>query len=582
MAADSNNGRGSFARGGALLAPPLVLAVSLVAGWIVFVLLVRPGPDPDWDESAHALLAALVAHDLRELDLPALLLDTYRQVWWPPLHSLLVGPAFLLAGTSMETARGVSVVAYVLLAPVLFLTGRTIAPRSGTLAGAVAAGLALSSPALVAHAAQAMLEAPGALAIGLTMLVHARLERDRDAADRSHALLGVAAVLTYLVKTNYGVLVLLALGLTKLLQAGLRPRRLLTRANLYAALPVAVFAVVWFAYPAKAISTWNALVNVPSPGPVTGGPHPLLFYPLAFVELAGSWWMALLLWAGLAAAWSWRREPGVAFLAVLALTQFTIGELHHTKDVRHLVPMFPPMFVLAGVAASRVRVRSTARRGMRVAATSALVGLAALHLATIARRDWHPEESPGGAEVGRYVSALARTHAPALVLATREARPGPPAIDWHLVAVEELLPVTAAGSAMDPRQDRELARRVAGARLPTGLRARALRVLERYDDSATHRSLHLSDRFPEEPARFAPVLERTLEANRPCAIVALVESLATTHFTTAYFAPAIERAGFEEASVQEFRDGATRVHLYRDDTRPACREGARDRIGEHG
>lgn len=580
MTADSNDGRGSLPRGGSLLAPALVLAVSLVAGWIVFVLLVRPDPEPGWDESAHALLAALVAHDLRELDLPALLLDTYRQVWWPPLHPILTGPAFLLAGTSMETARGVSVIAYVLLAPVLFLTGRTVAPRSGTLAGAIAAGLALSSPALFTHAAQVMLEAPGALAIGLTMLVHARLERDRGVSDRSHALLGVTVVLTYLVKTNYGVLVLLALGLTKLLQAGLRPRRLLTRANFYAALPVAVFAVVWFAYPPKAVSTWNALVNVPSAGPtVTGGPHPLLFYPLAFVELAGSWWMALLLWAGLAVGWSWRREPAVAFLALLALTQFTIGELHHTKDVRHLVPMFPPMLVLSGVAAARLRAWAAARgRGMRVAATGALFGLATLHLATLTGRDWSSGGSPQGAEIRRYVSELTRTHAPALVLATRDARPEPPGIDWHLVAVEELLAVTASGYAMDPRQDRELARLVAGAPLPSDLRARVLRVLERYDDSPAHRSLHLGDRFPEESARFAPVLERTLEANRPCAIIALVGSLTTTDYPTAFFAAAIENAGFEEASVREFRDAATRVHVYRDDTRSVCREGARDRV----
>jgi len=345
---------------------------------------------------------------------------------------------------------------------------------------------------------------------------------------------------------------------------------------------VAVFAVVWFAYPAKAVSTWNALVNVPSAGPaVTGGPPPLLYYPLAFVELAGSWWMALLLWAGLAAAWSWRREPGVAFLAVLALTQLTIGQLHHTKDVRHLVPMFPPMLVLAGVAAARLQARVAARgRGMRVAATGALLGLTTLHLATLARRDWLAGGSSEGAEVRRYVSALARTHAPALVLATREAQPGPPGIDWHLVAVEGLFPVTASGSAMDPRQDRELARLVAGAPLPAGFRARALRVLERYDDSPAHRSLHLGDRFPEEAARFALVLERILEADPPCAIIALVGSLTTTRYPTAYFAPAIEGAGLAETSVREFREAATRVYLYRDDTGSACREGARDRVRE--
>ena len=179
----------------------LVLALSLVAGALVFLLLARQDREPRWDEASHALQAVLVAHDIRERDLPALFFDTYRQVYWPPLHSLIVALAFRLSGTSLQTVRAVSVVAFVLLAPTLFLLALGLERRNGTLAGGVAAVLALTSPAFITYGGMAMLEALGALAIALTTLVYVRLEQSR-ASPRAHVLLGLCIVLTYLVKTN--------------------------------------------------------------------------------------------------------------------------------------------------------------------------------------------------------------------------------------------------------------------------------------------------------------------------------------------------------------------------------------------
>jgi len=153
-----------------------ILILSLLAGTLVFVLMVRQDREPRWDEASHGLQAVLVAHDIRERDLPALFLDIYRQVYWPPLHSVVVAIGFLLSGTSLQTMRGVSVIAFVLIAPVLFLTARSIEPRHWTLAGSVAAGLALTSPAFIAYGALAMLEMLGALTIALTALVYVRLE----------------------------------------------------------------------------------------------------------------------------------------------------------------------------------------------------------------------------------------------------------------------------------------------------------------------------------------------------------------------------------------------------------------------
>ena len=40
-----------------------------------------------------------------------LLIDSYFQIYWPPLHSWLIGIPFLLMGPDLEVARAVSVVA---------------------------------------------------------------------------------------------------------------------------------------------------------------------------------------------------------------------------------------------------------------------------------------------------------------------------------------------------------------------------------------------------------------------------------------------------------------------------------------
>ena len=548
-----------------------VLALSLVAGALVFFLMVRQDREPRWDEAAHGLQAVLVAHDVRERDFPALFFDVYRQVYWPPLHSVVVAIGFLLSGTSLQTLRGVSVIAFVLTAPLLFLTARSIVPRHGTVAGCVAAGLALTSPAFISHGALAMLEMLGALAIALTALVYVRLERS-DAPPRAHVLLGVCVVLAYLAKTNYGVLLMLALAVTRLYEAGLRPRGLLTRRNLFTVLPVAVFAVVWFAYPPKVVSTWSSLVNQPWGGEEARGLRGLLFYPRAFIELSGSWWMAILLWIGLFAAWRDRRRPGIAFLAILTLIQFAIGEFHHTKVVRHIVPMFPPMFALAGVAAARLESWAEGSgRGARVVTAALFAGVLALQLATLARRDWYPIVYPDGTQVRRYVSALAEDTPPVLILGTRGTWPEPPVIDWHLVVSDERLAVTASGAAMDPRQDSELLRRVAVFPLPEGIRSVALRVLGRYDASPGSRSLHLGERYhPEDPARFAGILRRTIEGRAPCAIIALIGTSDTTRYTASFIAPAVAAVGFREVSVREFPLAVTRVHVYRPET-GACR-----------
>jgi 4-amino-4-deoxy-L-arabinose transferase-like glycosyltransferase len=542
-----------------------VVAASLVSGWLVFAHLLLPAPSAGWDEAAHALRGLLIAHDVRELDVPAFLHDSYRQVYWPPIHAWLVGAAILIAGPSIEAARFVSVLAFVLLALTLFFVARTLQPRYADLAGGVAAALALTSPGIIAFAARAMLELPGLLALSCTLLVYCRLAHAESASPRAHMLVGVLVMVTYLVKLNYGILLMISIGLARLIDAHFRPRRLLTWQNFYTALPVIVLSAIWFAYPQKLIVTWDTLVNEPTGRAEAQGVAGPLYYPLAILRLSGSPWMGILLLASLAFAWKRRRESGVMLLLVVAITQLLIGELHHTKGIRHILPMFPALFVFSGVAAAELWAWLSARGRIARYAAGGLVALLALLQARIlVRTEWHPAVNAQLAEVLRYVSSVTHQHAPALVLSTVHARPGPPIVDWHLAAGERLLAVTAAGSVMDPEPHRRLAEAVSRAPLPHGLRERARLVFSRYDNATGTRSLHIAAALDDKQPPFESELARTLSDSSVRAVIAITSASDsdTDRYSIAFIDPSLRRAGFVGSSVEEFTAVGARVHVY--------------------
>ncbi len=554
----------SRALGDAAVGAIVVLAAALV-GWVIYVRLVLLHRPPGWDEAAHALHALRIAHDVRTLDALGFVLDSYRQVYWPPLHSWMAGAAFLVAGPSMDAARAVSVLAFVLLAPTLYLTGRLSEPRHPALAGGVAAALALSAPGLIVYAAQSMLELPGLLMMSVTTLIYCWLERHPEGPARRHALLGVAVMATYLTKSNYGILLILALALTKLIDARFRIARLFTRANLMAALPVLVISALWFAYPPKIAATWNAMVNQPWGGEAARGVAGLLFYPRALSELAGGRVMFALLWVALVLAWRAPRTPGVRLLLVLALLQFAIAELHHTKLTRHIMPMLPAMYVLAGVAVADLRERSRGRRAAPWLLGAGLALVAVVHGSALVRRDWPstPRRSPD--ELLAYVASATASNAPTLVVGTKEAWPGPPVVDWHLAGVAGILPVTSAGAIADADAERALRDELRGGTTWPAARAAVARRLARYDAPAPARSYHLGVPFDTPRASYERDLARLVSQQSTRAIVAIVSTSDTTHYPAAVVTPAIERLGFRPVTAQDFVEATARVYVFRRD-----------------
>ncbi|MGI8498582.1 MAG: hypothetical protein ACR2OG_13480 [Gemmatimonadaceae bacterium] len=551
------------------LVPVAIVVGSLTAGWLVFTYLLSPGGPFAWDEAAHAMRGVVIARDIHAGEGLAFLYDSYRQVYWPPVHAWLTAAAFLVMGPSTMAARCVSLVAFVLLAPTLYVAGRMMAGRRGELAGAAAAALALTSPPLAAYAALAMLELPALLALALTVLVFIWLGRPgTPPPPRRHALLGLGIMLTYFTRSSYAIILLLAIATTLLIKADFRPARLITRENGYAALPIILLSIIWFAYPPKVASTWRALVGVPWGGPKAQGVNGLLFYPRALFHLSGSVWIFLLLLASVAAGWRARRDRNVILLLVLIAIQFVIGTLHHTKLERYLFPVLPALYLLAGLAAAEWWGRLPNRGVPRVVAGAVLASALALQLRSLVGSTREaPPTRPTEAILG-YVAGLVRLTEPTLVLGTMDMHPGPPATDWHLVTHGQLLAPTRAGSVFDVEFERAATDRLRSVRAPNPLRDEILHVLTRYDAGTATRSFYLGLPGAIDRSRFDAMLRRTLAGATFGGVVVMTALADTARYPLAFVAPSLQRCGLRHVSERSFADASLRVDLYQTLARP--------------
>jgi hypothetical protein len=527
----------------------IVAALAASVGWLVYDRAIATNPPVSWDEGAHSLFGVLVAQDMRQGDFLALAHDTYRQVYWPPIHSWLVGIGFLAFGETIAVSRGVSLAAYVLLPLALMAAARVMYPaaesRRGWTAAAIAGLLAVAMPALVPFASLAFLDLPALLALSSTLLAAFFAERARQ-RPRRQVLVALGILAAFLLKTNYGLLLMLVFAVDRLLEVRSSPDALFSSRNRYLAIPIAIALSIWFAYPPKLAVTLRAMVNQPAgadPWTLDG----LLFYPRTLLTFAGSVPMLGLLIAGFAAAWRSRRTPNVRLLLILAVLQFAIGQLHHTKEDRHLLPIVPPLVLLAASAAERL---SHIVTGVRLGRVPIAPTIGALFAALLA---WQvsalvtkplPVSSvrrrPLGAaqeELVSSIEAAAARGSRTLVLGTFDLSPGPPAIDWDLVVTRRLLGVEHSGAIGIADRDRELGRVVRGRGLPTWIETRLVRTLGRFDAQARVTTLYAG--LPErlDSTAFARSVGAAIAAGEITTLILMTSALDSARYGPAYFEP---------------------------------------------
>jgi hypothetical protein len=239
---------------------------------------------------------------------------------------------------------------------------------------------------------------------------------------------------------------------------------------------------VWFAYPPKIIVTWNAMVNVPIEGGAPFSLEGFLFYPRALLELAGSWWMITIWSAVIICAFRFRHDRNVRLLLVFISLQLLIGQIHHTKLVRHHTPILPAIFLLTGHMLSHLSSwsRKRNRKGVRMAG---LCGLAAGLIRSFNPTSAHNSEAANDPLLVTALGEVSNRHSSVMVIGTMDMKhPSAPLLDWELVTVEKVMRIDKSGIAMNYDLDRSV-KRMLDTRAPATIRRFLSATLKRSEAS---------------------------------------------------------------------------------------------------
>ena len=539
---------------------------SLIVAFSIYAQVIRPSGAFGWDEAAHALRGLIIARDLRQWDWLGFLYDSYRQVYWPPLHSWLSGVAFLIGGASTIAGRTVSLATFVLATYAIYLAALQMEKHNGDVAAIVAAILFVTSPSLIAFAGQSMLEIPGLLFLILTFLVYFKLSNNASQPGK-YVLLGLGVTATYFVKSNYGVLLFIALTAVSLIEAGFRPSRLLTRSNLYTLLPLFVVFPIWFAHPVKLTETWRTLVNRPSGVTEPFGLEGLLFYPLAFLRVSGSVWIVALLLITLLLALRFRHETSIKFLIALVLSQALIGQMHHTKVDRHLFPILPALFLLAGhVIAHWWGQGEQIKNGIRFWLPRLATALILISCIKLFAASLQPLSIHYDSELIRHVAAVVPANGRTLFIGSSDIQdPSPPPLDWELVANENLLAATQTGTTMDWEAVQKMISAMRSPNFPGWVKDAMLPLLTRTEGKM--RSLYLGQpphaAYSQSQEGFNAFLRALVGSYPVDSAVVMTSMAAKARYPLNYIEPSLQEVGLRSISTQRLKSRNIRIDVYR-------------------
>ena len=448
----------------------------------------------------------LVWADLAEGNWLTFLYDSYRQIYWPPLHSWALALAMLVLGPSVFVTGLVSLLAYAATGMALGAIALHADRHRSWTAPAVAVGLWLTAGNLVnRYATEAFTEtvAMAATAGALLLLARALNLRSRPA----WALAGIAAMLVYLTKTDYGILLMLATAIALLLPPRPGGRRVVVRSLVPWAIAIAVVAAIWFAYPPKILFTISALVNREQ-GPPILSPAGLAFHFAALVR----WSDGILVWGlGLLALGATLYRPRTDLLRVIAVyvgLALLLHTLSQTKDEKHIVKAVPWLFVLVGVQAARLRIAlATGSRGALaggvLAGVLAVLGL--IRGADFVRKTTARSPEIGPEAIAGEVAARIRPDLSHLVIGA-SSKVSPHAINWMVLGnlpTARIIPdpMTKTGYSREAFQEKMSALR---RRVPL------VRVLEPGREGPRYRIGYLLPKRRHEGTDAPAILERLL------------------------------------------------------------------------
>lgn len=332
---------------------PSLLAIAAALSIIATVVwshgiesVVSRGLLPRWDLASHLVNGWRDAHYLTTGQLGRLAWDLWGQGYWPPGHSLLQMPFYVLSGDGVAAGLLSSLAALIGTVAGGVVLAVLAWGRTAGLPAAIFLVLAATSPAFLAYGSLAMTEMPGALAQMAVLVCHAWFERTRSAAAARAFAIALCAL--FFVKYNYFLLLALPLVahvlLTRLSMASwpdVRRRAAAAGRSLVATR----FRVFVLAY-------GLCLLLIPLTGGASftvGGVRVALrtvgyaAHPLLYLVLARLWWLhrrGRLDWA----RW-WALDPRLRPLAVWCALPIAVWLAspypNHIKDVVNLVVNVP-------------------------------------------------------------------------------------------------------------------------------------------------------------------------------------------------------------------------------------------------
>ncbi len=425
----------------------------------------------DTDEANHSLPALRMTHDLSEGDLSGLLAEIQAQNFYPPVGSIGLVPAFLLAGPSTTAARLMSTLSLFLAVLVLFALACEIDPRTGWLAGLVAGLLTLTVRPLLLYAGLSMLETPGLLVSLLFLWAYVRAYHQPTIGRWVLTSLLLAAV--FLTKYSYGVVALGAVALAELpelvravRQGALRPTLRGRWLPLFG--PFALALLVWFLRPGQLDSflgytrplsdsePWLSLRNA-------------IYYPRSFVlhGVPSAWFALVTVVALVWGATQW-RDAGIRVVWLFFMVGMaSVMLLNHPPNPRFIAPFVPAAHLLVGLLIAYLwrRTQSTTGSG-RQAATLGLLGIGLLALISLPQvmtryRSAHSvlaarlETTPVLAETAGWITAATGSDA-AIFMVNYFDQFSPPMLEWVAAVDTGTNPVPVRGTVLEaatPEQD---------------------------------------------------------------------------------------------------------------------------------
>ncbi len=426
----------------------ILVLLSLVVGREVYARLILPAPPLNFDEAAHSLEGYYILRDITRLDWHELWVNTNMQTLWPPGFSYLQAPFLALFGV---TDNGARLFAYAMLGLTLLMgcvlawqIDRRLAPIAALVGGLIS----LTAPGWLFTASWAMQETPVAFVVFCVFAVFLHALKKRGAF--WFALTGAGLFCLFLTKYNYAAFALAAIGLVDVAErvrlwrekkesAG---RLAITFFVLY--LPLIAGVLFWFFGAQDVVKTeikWRDFaffVSNEDSGYPFWSEQNLLFY----VRVAADWlmpspWLAALALLSAGYAVVRARSAGARLLALFFAIGFALATIHQLKAPRYITPIFPSLWLLAGIGAAQLWQDVGQWRKSQTARISLIALLAIVTLAGWVT--WLPRLQPvwagdvafGLRGAADQIYVWQKPERPLLIIGTF-GELGPPYFEWRL------------------------------------------------------------------------------------------------------------------------------------------------------